>query len=198
VEHAIDRDSYVGAQMMLLNLWNRRRHRSKLVVRLRAENGVTLVETLVATGILLVSMGGLASISFVATTTTENQGHLLARTTEYAQDKMEQLLALTYSDPSSDTTVFPATTINGTGLTIGGSLPPAAAVAGYVDYLDVNGNLLGGGVNAPATWYYKRVWQISSPSANLKQISVTTTVAWAMGQAAVPTSTVTALKTFPF
>ena len=166
--------------------------------RLRAEQGVTLIETVVATGILLVAMGGLVSIAYVATTTTENNGHLLARTTEYAQDKMEQLLALTYGDPSSDTTVFPAGPAGGTGLTIGGSVPPAAAVAGYVDYLDVNGNLLGGGVNPPATWYYKRVWQISSPSANLKQIAVTTTVAWAMGKAALPTSTVTALKTFPF
>ena len=181
--------------MMLLNLWNRRRQRSKLIARLRAENGVTLVETLVATGILLVSMGGLASISFVATTTTENNGHLLARTTEYAQDKMEQLLALTYGDPSSDTTVFPATTINGTGLTIGGSLPPAAVVAGYVDYLDVNGNLLGGGVNAPATWYYKRVWQVSLPSANLKQMTVTTIVRTSVARAQLSQSTVSAYKT---
>ena len=30
--------------------------------------------------------------------TTENQGHLAARTTEYAQDKMEQLLVLAYGD----------------------------------------------------------------------------------------------------
>ena len=29
----------------------------------------------------------------------------------------------------------------------------------------------------PANWYYKRVWQVSTPSANLKQITVTATVA---------------------
>jgi hypothetical protein len=183
--------------MMWLNLRNRR-HRSRPIKRLRAEHGVTLVETVVATGILLVAMAGLMSLSFVATVTTENQGHLAARTTEYAQDKMEQLLVLAYGDTTSNTTVFPAAIAGGTGLAVGGSSPPNAAVAGYVDYLDVNGNLLGGGVNAPANWYYKRMWRITSPSANLKQVTVTTTVAWSMGRTALPTSTVSALKTFPF
>ena len=37
---------------------------------------------------------GLLPLGVIATTTTENQGHLAARTTEYAQDKLEQLLAL--------------------------------------------------------------------------------------------------------
>ncbi len=200
MEHGIDSDSHMGAQMILLNLRNRRDHRSRPLNRLSAENGVTLVETVVATGILLVAMSGLMSISFVATVTTENQGHLAARTTEYAQDKMEQLLVLAYGDSTSDTTVFPAVNAGGKGLAIGGSSPPSAAVAGYVDYLDVDGKLLGGGVNAPATWFYKRMWQITNPpgTTNLKQVTVTTTVAWSMGKTALPTSTVTTLKTFPF
>jgi hypothetical protein len=167
---------------------------------LRAQDGVTLIETVVATGILLVAMSGLVSVAFVATTTTENQGHLSARTTEYAQDKMEQLLALTYGDNTSNTTVFPATPAGGTGLAVGGGVPPAAVVNGYVDYLDVNGNLLGGGVAAPANWYYKRTWKVELPagSVNLKQITVTTSVAWSMGKTALPISTVSALKTYPF
>jgi hypothetical protein len=165
--------------------------------RLRSEAGVTLIETVVATGMLLVMMGGLVSISFLATTTTENQGHLAARTTEYAQDKMEQLLTLSYGDVQSDTTQFPSTNTGGTGLAVGGSVNVAAPVNGYVDYLDVNGNLLGGGA-APANWYYKRVWLVTSPSANLKQVTVTTIVSWSMGRTLLPTSTVTALKSFPF
>src|SRR3954469_13676371 len=186
--------------MSLLSRRQVRVARSRPIDRLRSQNGVTLIETVVATGILLVAMSGLVSVAFVATTTTENQGHLSARTTEYAQDKMEQLLALTYGDTTSDTTVFPATAAGGTGLPVGGSLPPAAVVNGYVDYLDVNGNLLGGGVAAPANWYYKRIWKVELPvgTVNLKQITVTTSVAWSMGKTALPISTVTALKTFPF
>ena len=172
--------------------------RSRSLDRLRTEEGVTLIETVVATGILLVALAGLASLSFVAATTTENQGHLAARTTEYAQDKMEQLLALSYGDTTSDTTVFPAATAGGTGLAVGGAIPPTAPAAGYVDYLDLNGNLLAGGDNPPANWIYKRVWAVTTPSANLKRITVTTIVAWSSGRTALPTSTVVALKTFPF
>ena len=186
--------------MNLLSRPNRRTPRAPAVDRLRAQDGVTLIETIVATGILLVAMSGLVSVAFVATTTTENQGHLAARTTEYAQDKMEQLLALTYADATSDTTAFPATPAGGTGLAVGGNLPPAAPVNGYVDYLDVNGNLLGGGNAAPATWYYRRVWKVELPagSTNLKQITVTTSVKWSMGNTALPISTVAALKSWPF
>lgn len=157
-----------------------------------------LIETLVATALLLIVMTGVMSIGAVAMTTTENQGHLAARTTEYAQDKMEQLLTLAYGDTTSDTRVFPAALAGGTGLAVGGSATPTAAVNGYADYLDVNGNLLASGGAAPATWYYVRAWNVSIPSANLKLITVTATVRWGFGRALAPISTVTALKTFPF
>jgi hypothetical protein len=183
--------------MTHINPRKRRSPRARAASRLRNEAGVTLIETVVATGLLLLMLAGLVAVSFVATTTTENQGHLSARTTEYAQDKMEQLLGLAYGDAQSDTTTFPAATNGGTGLAVGGSVAPAAPVNGYVDYLDVNGNLLGGGA-APGNWYYERVWQVTSPSANLKQITVRTIVKWSLGGTQLPTSTLTALKSFPF
>lgn len=164
-----------------------------------AESGSSLIETVVATAILLVVLGGVASMGIVAMTTTENQGHLGARTTEYAQDKMEQLLVLAYGDTTSDTRVFPATNAGGTGLAVGGSSTPSSPAANYVDYLDQNGNLLAAvGVTAPAGWFYKRVWQITNPSTNLKQVTVTVIVAASLGRQQPPQSTVTALKTFPF
>ena len=61
-------------------------------------------------------MTGLLSMAALATIYTENHGHLEARTTEYAQDKMEQLLALVYTDAVTNTVVFPAATTGGTGL----------------------------------------------------------------------------------
>ena len=171
---------------------------SAFLRRIASAEGTTLIETTIACAILLVAMGGLLGMSTMATGLTENQGHLAARTTEYAQDKMEQLLALKYGDTQSDTTVFPASNAGGSGLAVGGSLNTAAPAANYVDYLDQSGNLLVVvGNAAPAGWFYKRVWQVTSPSVNLKMISVTTIVARSVGIALIPQSTVAALKTSP-
>jgi hypothetical protein len=113
---------------------------------------------------------------------------------------MEQLLVLAYGDSSTDTTVFPAATAGGTGLSLGGSANPSAPAAGYVDWLDVNGNpLAAAGTAAPAGWYYKRVWQVSNAGTNLKQITVSAIVANGVGAVTLlPQATMTALKTSPF
>jgi len=164
--------------------------------------GFTLLETVFALSMLLIVAAGIMPLGLIAVKTTENQGHLAARTTEYAQDKLEQLISLSYGDSTTDTRVFPSADTGGSGLTIGGSSDPDAAVNLYVDYLDIDGNLFaaGAGGGAPDGWYYKRVWQVSSPRANLKQISVSATVRVASqgGVGDLPRSTLVALKTFPF
>ena len=78
------------------------------MTRLRSEQGTSLMEVMIASAILVTLMAGLMSMMALAIKTTENQGHLAARTTEYAQDKMEQLLAVAYADGVTDTIVFPA------------------------------------------------------------------------------------------
>src|SRR5579863_6844462 len=88
----------------------------------QSQAGTTLLETMVALGLLLIIIVGVMSMTLAAIATTENQGHLAARTAEYAQDKMEQLLALAYGDSTTDTTVFPAANSGGTGLSVGGNL----------------------------------------------------------------------------
>ncbi len=169
--------------------------------RRRTEGGFSLIETVLALGVLAVVAAGVLPLGLIATKTTENQGHLMARSTEYAQDKLEQLLALAYGDSITDTRVFPAAAAGGSGLAIGGSTNTAAPVAAYVDYLDINGNVLAGaGGAAPADWFYMRAWQVTSPRANLKQVTIVASVkASALGgPGRVPQSTVSALKTFPF
>jgi hypothetical protein len=164
----------------------------------RSERGISLIETAFATAILLVVLVGLLSAIGVATAMTENEGHLSARAAEYAQDKMEQLFGLAYSDAVSDSTVIPTTGAGGTGLAIGGSSDLSAPVAKYVDYLDADGKPLCpcAGTAAPASWFYKRVWQISAPAGttNLKQITVTSAVRRSFAKAIVPKATVVALR----
>jgi prepilin-type N-terminal cleavage/methylation domain-containing protein len=164
------------------------------------DSGFSLLETMVALMVVLVAAAGLLPLGVVAFSTSENQGHLSARAAEYAQDKLEQLMALSYGDSTSDTRVFPAPELGGTGLTVGGSSNPALPIPQYVDYLDIDGSLIPSPTGAPpAGWYYQRVWQVTSPQANLKQITVTATVARSAGAWALrPRATVTALKTFPF
>jgi type II secretory pathway pseudopilin PulG len=175
---------------------------TKIRNRCRTQAGISLLETLIAVSVLLIASVGILSMGVVAMTTSENQGHRASRTAEYAQDKAEQLLSLAYGDGdsgiASDTTVFPTAPSGGTGLILGGSSDPDAPVAGYVDYVDANGNLLGGA--AAAGWFYKRVWQVSAPAGttNLKQITVTAVTAGVIGTGQAPRSTITALKTSPF
>jgi hypothetical protein len=180
-----------------------------------SQAGLSLLETVMALAILLIVSVGIMGLGTIAMTTTENQGHLLARTAEYGQDKMEQLLALKFCDATSDTTVLPTSAAGGQGLAgcaaplnsngtgVGGSSDPSAPVAGFVDYLDVSGNLLvaGNGGAAPTGWKYIRVWQISSANATntIKQITVTVKVSSALGNSgALPQSTLTSLKAYPF
>ena len=178
-----------------------------VIAALKSERGTTLIETTVATGMLLVAMAGLLGMAALATTYTENHGHLEARTAEYAQDKMEQLLSLTYGDHVGDTVPFPATATGGCGLAsaadvvagcTGGSADTDTPVNKYVDWLTADGSLLGGGAAQPTTWFYERVWQVTNPAAGLKQITVTATVRTSVGRAIIPRSTVVALKSKQF
>src|SRR5258707_15861821 len=82
-------------------------------MRQASQAGMTLIEVVIAVAILLTVSSGMLAMAIVATTTTENQGHLAARTTEYAQDKMEQLLVLAYGDSTSDTTTIPTGSTGG-------------------------------------------------------------------------------------
>jgi prepilin-type N-terminal cleavage/methylation domain-containing protein len=164
------------------------------------EGGFSLLETMVALSILLVVAAGVLPLGVVAVNTSENQGHLSSRAAEYAQDKLEQLMALAYADSTSDTRQFPAPQLGGSGLTIGGSLDPNNPGQLYVDYLDIDGALVPSATGAPpANWFYQRTWLVTSPRANLKRIDVTARVRWTAGAWAFrPNATVAALKTFPF
>jgi hypothetical protein len=183
-------------------------------VRDAGERGTSLIEVLVASALLMTLMAGLMSMAGLAISTTENQGHLAARTTEYAQDKMEQLMALAYNDTASDTRVFPAQATaacaGNCGLKVGGSYNIDSPTALYVDYLDEDGNLCGpttspvkcptapSGTTAPNGWFYKRAWKIEAISTTLKQITVAAGTSRGFGKATRSVSYLTVLKSNPF
>jgi type II secretory pathway pseudopilin PulG len=180
----------------------------------QSQSGMSLLEVTIALAILLIVSIGILSMGTLAVATTENQGHLEARATEYAQDKIEQLNSLAFGDTQTDTTAFPPASTGGSGLTVGGSSDPNNPVTtpgtGYVDYLDISGQPTA----STGNWFYVRVWQISNPaggvstctvngvanSACLKQITVTAKVRREVGApaGALPQATLTTMKTYPF
>ena len=163
----------------------------------KKQSGVTLIETMIAVLLLLIMGAGMMGVFAFSIGTNKSQGELATRTTEYAQDKMEQLMALSYADGATDTTVYPSAPAGGSGLggvmagstTVGGTTR-GAAVANYVDYLDASGNLLIG------AGFYTRQWSITTNAAgNLKTITVAVFASNAAGgPGAAPSSTLVCLK----
>lgn len=137
----------------------------------KISRGFTLLEVLIASMILaVVAMGilGLFSVAVLRNTTAGDHG---TRVTEYAQDKMEQLMALSFSDAASDTTTYPTAATGGHGLSSGGGLTSTSPVTGYVDYIKYDGTPSASNTNAA----YIRMWQVAddiSGSPTLKTITV--------------------------
>lgn len=140
------------------------------------ERGFSLLEAMVASFIMLVGIGGLMALFTIAAAKNAGQGDQATRTTEYAQDKMEQLLALTYGDNNSQvagpTTIPVGGTgyLAGSGLTSpGGGVDPANPVATYVDYVTSQGTISTSATSA----LYIREWMIATDTVrNVKTITV--------------------------
>jgi prepilin-type N-terminal cleavage/methylation domain-containing protein len=136
------------------------------------QRGFTLIEMMIACVVLLVGIVGVSTVFGVAILQTSQQGDQSTRTAEYAQDKMEQLMALDYSDAQSDVTAPITAQTGGVGLTPGGSLSLSTPATGYVDYIDGNG----AAVTTAANNTYTREWLITEDTTlNVKTITVKVT-----------------------
>ncbi len=138
------------------------------------ERGFSILETMIATMILFIGISGLMALFAVAAAKNVQQGNQATRCTEYAQDKMEQLLALSYTPTSTDLTsqVVGSVTIpspvmvapSGCGLTPGGSVNPLSPSTGWVDYVNPKDLTHTDGISGTATGaQYMREWQIRLP-----------------------------------
>jgi Tfp pilus assembly protein PilV len=167
--------------------------------RRKGERGVTLVETVIAAAVLLIGISGVLGLFTVAISQDSAGGDFSTRAAVFAQDKMEQLLALNFNDSSSNTTVYPTAASGGTGLggvmagsaTVGG-INPASPTASYVDYLDA-----GAQQTTAAGASFMRQWKITTDSTgNVKTITVLTTVVGWNGRGLAPSATLVSATSF--
>ena len=138
------------------------------------EQGFSLVEVLLATTLLSVAIVSLAQL-FAVSTRANTNAKLTTFTTVLAQQKMEQLRSLTWgfdaqglplTDTSTNITAAVEAPTGGRGLTPS----PAGALGentdGYCDFLDRNGQSLGGGTTPPANAIYVRRWSVEPLPTN--------------------------------
>ena len=141
--------------------------------RFTSNSGFSLIETMVATMLLATALVGTAQLMAIAT-----NGNVAARrstfATTLAQEKMEQLRGLTWgfdsvglpvSDFASDLAVDPVTS-NGKGLSPSPADALSANTVGYVDYVDREGESLGGGQTPPTATAYVRRWSVEPLPTN--------------------------------
>lgn len=150
--------------------------------RISSESGFSLVEVLAATVILTVALMSLAQLFALST-----RANFTARTNSFAallaQQKMEQLRGLTWGFDILNLPVSDLTTDTSTGAAVNGCPAPGAGgggtglspspwgslqqnTAGWVDYLDQNGCLLGGGAAIPDAAIYIRRWSVEPLPTN--------------------------------
>jgi Tfp pilus assembly protein PilV len=183
------------------------------------EDGFSILEALFATFIMTIGIVGLMSLFTIAAVRNAGQGEQSTRCTEYAQDKMEQLLALSFSDSTSqtsgNTTLCSTCTgyVSGVGLTAGGTpMSVTSPIANYTDYVVWNGNAeVVQTASTPGTLLYTREWSITNgptgcsltaPVTCVKTVTVTVTAnftGFAVGvnnsaSAIAPTTTLIAQK----
>ena len=137
--------------------------------------GFSLVEVLVAMGLLTAVSMGVAQLFALST-----RANLIAKgatsTTSMAEQKLEQLRSLTWgfdveglglplSDTTTNLTVFPPTH-DGSGLNPSPVDSLEQNTAGFVDFLDGNGAWVGTGSTPPGSAVYIRRWSIQPLPTN--------------------------------
>jgi prepilin-type N-terminal cleavage/methylation domain-containing protein len=145
-----------------------------------SESGFSLIEVLVATGILavaLVSLAELFAISTKSNATAKNAGMTMI----LAEQKIEQLRGLLYGfdvsglpiqDTQTDLAVYPPAASGGKGLGPSTENTIQNSVDGYVDYISSTGASLGGGTTVPAGTTYIRRWSVEPLPTNPNNVTV--------------------------
>ena len=145
----------------------------------RAEAGFSIVEVLVATGLLATALVALAQL-FAIATSTNAAARTSTLTMMLAEQKIEQLRALQYTfdraglpvqDIDTDLAVYPPVA-GGKGLSPHTDNTLQANTDGYVDYLDHWGRTLGGGTVIPGNTAFIRRWSVEPLPTNPNNVLI--------------------------
>ncbi len=153
-------------------------------------SGMTLVETMIAMLILAVGLLAMTQALVFSVAISKTHGRDATKATASANDKMQELTGLQFTDTTTNVTVAAPFPANGVGLTAGGSIPPAGSVTGYVDYLDFAGTR-----TTQAAAAYTRQWQIIDDAANIKRIVVAVTSNRSFQNGVAPSTILVTCKT---
>lgn len=146
----------------------------------RAEAGFSIVEVLVATGLLASALVALAQLFAIATATNQAARNSTL-TMVLAEQKIEQLRALQYTfdnaglpiqDTETDLAVYPPAATGGKGLSPHTDNTLQANTNGYVDYLDHWGRTLGGGTVIPDNTAFIRRWSVEPLPTNPNNVVI--------------------------
>jgi prepilin-type N-terminal cleavage/methylation domain-containing protein len=149
----------------------------------RTSQGFTLIEVLIAIGILVVAAVSLAQV-LILTTRATRAGREQTSASILAAAKMDQLRSLTWSASASDLSTdvsHPALGADGSGLAASPADVLTRNIPSYVDYLDDGGSWVGNGAEPPGTAVFIRRWSVipmpGSPDRTLLLQVLVTTVA---------------------
>jgi type II secretory pathway pseudopilin PulG len=146
----------------------------------RTEAGFSIVEVLVATGLLATALIALAQLFAIATSTNAAARNSTI-TMMLAEQKIEQLRALQYTfdrnglpvqDTETDLAVYPPLATGGKGLSPHTDNTMRVNTNGYVDYLDSSGRTLGGGTVIPDNTAYIRRWSVEPLPTNPNNVVI--------------------------
>jgi type II secretory pathway pseudopilin PulG len=142
--------------------------------RAAGEDGFSLVEVLAAAVILMTGLIAVAQM-FIIGTNANMAARRVTATAVLAQQKIEQLRALTWgyddfglpiSDFVSNIAVSPQTPAGGVGLQASPGDTLNTSTPGYVDYLDAYGAWVGTGTTPPQGAVYVRRWSVEPLPTN--------------------------------
>lgn len=146
----------------------------------KSEAGFSIVEVIVATGLLASALVALAQLFAIATTTNAN-ARSSTITMILAEQKIEQLRGLQYTfdrvglpvqDTETDLAVYPPLATGGKGLSPHTDNTLQVNTDGYVDYLDHYGRTLGGGTVIPDNTAFIRRWSVEPLPTNPNNVII--------------------------
>jgi type II secretory pathway pseudopilin PulG len=146
----------------------------------KSEAGFSIVEVLVATGILASALVALAQL-FAIAQASNGAARSSTLTMILAEQKLEQLRALQYTfdriglpvqDTTTDLAVYPPAANGGKGLSPHTDNTLQANTDGYVDYLDHYGRTLGGGTVVPENTAFIRRWSVEPLPTNPNNVVI--------------------------